>query len=224
MTREEYREYLNSPEWAAIKAAIRDRDKVCKDCGATSNLAVHHITYEHLKNEMEHLDDLILVCRTCHDFRHGFKASEYGKCFVNRDKGAEHVATISKAVAQNKTLSYSARGVLLYLLSNRHDWAFSQVTVLRNGPDGKCRVNAIFRELEQAGYLVAREGKDGKKIVMQSGIWRCYEKPVPESLRSNRTKWKSAKPRHVRPQPMSAKQIAYIDSDIASLVEDEYVD
>ena len=46
----------------------------CEECGKASArgwvLQVHHLTYAHLGNEIEHLDDLKLLCVPCHSFEH----------------------------------------------------------------------------------------------------------------------------------------------------------
>lgn len=45
---------------------VIERDKVCQHCGGIEKLEVHHKTYENIYNELEHLDDLILLCSKCH--------------------------------------------------------------------------------------------------------------------------------------------------------------
>lgn len=38
---------------------------------ADTVLDLHHKTYEHHGDELEHLDDLEFLCRDCHAYRHG---------------------------------------------------------------------------------------------------------------------------------------------------------
>jgi len=66
----DYEPYITSPEWKARARQIRKRDGyACQDCGATDKpLDVHHLTYERLGNELD--EDLITLCRECHDARH----------------------------------------------------------------------------------------------------------------------------------------------------------
>jgi len=63
------RQYLNSIEWEALKLLrlIIAKDQ-CECCGATSQLELHHITYERLT--CEDIDDLRVVCRSCHQNIH----------------------------------------------------------------------------------------------------------------------------------------------------------
>lgn len=63
-----YQKYLQSPEWAAKRRQILDRDKhKCQTClsGREVRLEVHHKSYEHLGNEP--LEELITLCNICHD-------------------------------------------------------------------------------------------------------------------------------------------------------------
>lgn len=67
-----YSDFLKTPYWQAVSAKIRSRDKYkCSLCGATNNLCVHHKSYEHHGNEAEWLEDLTLLCDSCHTKFHG---------------------------------------------------------------------------------------------------------------------------------------------------------
>ena len=53
--------------WQAIRLLVLRRDdNQCQNCGALSNLCVHHLSYTHQGNELEHLEDLTTLCRSCH--------------------------------------------------------------------------------------------------------------------------------------------------------------
>lgn len=72
-------EYIrSSPIWNQKRKERLKIDRyTCYDCGAATNLEVHHITYKRLyKEEME---DLVSLCRSCHDAIHkkyGYKYSD----------------------------------------------------------------------------------------------------------------------------------------------------
>jgi 5-methylcytosine-specific restriction endonuclease McrA len=68
-----YHAYLQSPEWKSLVSKIKSRDRVCQLTGATTNLEVHHITYDRLGNE--DLSDLILLSRSAHQFVHDYYGS-----------------------------------------------------------------------------------------------------------------------------------------------------
>ena len=60
--------YLQSQQWRDKRHLVIQRDGNCKLCKATTNLEVHHLSYKHLAQEP--LDELITLCRTCHQSRH----------------------------------------------------------------------------------------------------------------------------------------------------------
>lgn len=65
--------YLASPKWKALRQQVIQRDKVCQLSGTTTNLEVHHITYDNLGNE--YLEDLVLLSRKAHQFTHDYYGS-----------------------------------------------------------------------------------------------------------------------------------------------------
>jgi 5-methylcytosine-specific restriction endonuclease McrA len=63
-----YREYLQSDEWIEKRDRILKRDKYqCQKCHAPAR-DVHHLTYARVRRERD--EDLISVCRNCHQFEH----------------------------------------------------------------------------------------------------------------------------------------------------------
>lgn len=67
-----YNEYLKTPHWELARSAVLKRDENrCADCGKSKEerpLEVHHITY--IRRGKENLDDLMTLCRDCHQERH----------------------------------------------------------------------------------------------------------------------------------------------------------
>lgn len=57
--------YLRTPEWRSRRQAVlyRARGK-CEGCGIADATQVHHLTYEHWKNEF--LWELVAICDGCH--------------------------------------------------------------------------------------------------------------------------------------------------------------
>lgn len=65
----EYTAHLRSPEWARLRdRALAHADWRCQLCNRPDDLDAHHRTYERLGHE--HLEDLTVLCRTCHDRHH----------------------------------------------------------------------------------------------------------------------------------------------------------
>lgn len=64
-----YALYLKSPEWTAIRAAVRARSGGwCEQCRWRRAREVHHETYHNVY--AERLDDLKHLCRACHESEH----------------------------------------------------------------------------------------------------------------------------------------------------------
>jgi hypothetical protein len=70
--RERYHEYINTSEWKAKSAFIKQyKGNTCQRCGITkcgSDLRAHHKTYDRLGFEL--LDDLECLCIPCHEKHH----------------------------------------------------------------------------------------------------------------------------------------------------------
>ena len=61
--------YLQSDEWKALRQLVLERDNhQCVVSGATTQLEVHHITYERLG--AERLSDLVVLSRPVHQHLH----------------------------------------------------------------------------------------------------------------------------------------------------------
>jgi hypothetical protein len=67
-----YHEFLETPYWRTLGRYLRllhgDR---CDRCGHTSDLQVHHHNYDHVGAEYRHLQDLAVLCDSCHGTVHG---------------------------------------------------------------------------------------------------------------------------------------------------------
>ncbi len=73
-----YLDYLQTPEWAAKRQQILDRDgHRCRVCNSTEQLNVHHRTYE--RRGDEDLDDLTTLCQPCHEYFHSREKQESQK-------------------------------------------------------------------------------------------------------------------------------------------------
>lgn len=69
-----YREYLNSEHWFDLrdrKIAQMGGEK-CEVCGSLSRICCHHLRYKNVYDV--ELEDLQLLCRSCHEKTHGIKS------------------------------------------------------------------------------------------------------------------------------------------------------
>lgn len=88
-----------------------------------------------------------------------------------------------RATAQDRRLSFAARGVLAYLFSRPSDWTLRDEDLLDQVADvgkkfGQEALASVLKELKNNGYLVRRkkQGKDGK-IAWDAEI---YETPIQD--------------------------------------------
>ena len=66
-----YSEYLKTKEWQQTRRrALKSAGYKCQLCGTDNvELHVHHKTYDNIGEEKP--DDLIVLCKACHEKQHG---------------------------------------------------------------------------------------------------------------------------------------------------------
>ena len=69
--KENYAKFLKSDYWIEVRDKVIERDdNTCQKCGSKTNLHVHHKTYKnHFKKHLN-LQDLITLCKKCHEKEH----------------------------------------------------------------------------------------------------------------------------------------------------------
>lgn len=69
----EYLRYLKSPQWAAIRRAVKLRaGHRCERCNRGGcELNVHHLDYSFIFREHLAMHTLVCLCRQCHALAHG---------------------------------------------------------------------------------------------------------------------------------------------------------
>ncbi len=66
-----YQKFLESEYWSVIRAVAVSRcHGKCQLCSSRGLLHTHHKTYENRGREYAHMDDLICLCRACHQKFH----------------------------------------------------------------------------------------------------------------------------------------------------------
>lgn len=84
---------------------------------------------------------------------------------------------VSRDTAQDKRLSWEARGILLYLLSKPDDWELQPLDLAQG-----CGINKVYKllkELDRAGYIQKSVERDDKKRFIRF-IYTVYERPFNE--------------------------------------------
>lgn len=74
-----YKDYLQTDYWKTVRGFVLERDgHRCRLCGRVREegviLHIHHSTYEHRGDEMNHPDDLITLCEDCHKNYHKLRS------------------------------------------------------------------------------------------------------------------------------------------------------
>lgn len=82
---------------------------------------------------------------------------------------------ITNQALRDRSLSFRARGVLGYVLSNVEGWETNAEAISRMGTEGRDAIRTALNELEAAGYLsrTVSRGTDGRWIT----DWVMYETP-----------------------------------------------
>lgn len=69
--KENYDIFLKSAYWKCVRRIkIEESGGKCQICGSRKKLNVHHNSYAHHYQEHKHLEDLVVLCRNCHEKFH----------------------------------------------------------------------------------------------------------------------------------------------------------
>jgi len=83
----EYLEYLQSEEWFAIRdKAFEFHGRICLDCSTKRNLQIHHLRYPRVFGQEDIEKDLCVLCKKCHDKRHGFELHSFEDEYIDAGK------------------------------------------------------------------------------------------------------------------------------------------
>lgn len=93
---------------------------------------------------------------------------------ANLDSG---YTVIPNATAQDKNLSFEARGMLSLLLSLPVDWSVNKSWLMKQSNAGRDKVQSIINELVEFGYMSKTQPKD-QKGKFTSNDYFVYPSPV----------------------------------------------
>ena len=114
-----YRAYIETSDlWREKREARLDIDKhKCVVCGRPFDLQVHHLTYERIYNECP-LDDLVTLCRSCHQRAEAAKETDFAeemefslKKIQCRNNQAYIYSMVDRFIEENKHNDLSNVGV-----------------------------------------------------------------------------------------------------------------
>lgn len=88
-----YREYLQSDSWKALRKEARERSgNRCEFCGGSPD-NVHHVQYPKGGYQNDTLENLIVVCESCHMKSHGIRGKKMTKALTVDFSGDSFCAT-----------------------------------------------------------------------------------------------------------------------------------
>lgn len=98
-----------------------------------------------------------------------------GPVFIHKHRRYEGVF-VPRETAQNRNLSFGARGLLTFLLSLPADWEVNEKHLIGESPAGRDGVRSLVRELEAHGHLERRQIRgDGGRVVRSD--WHVFDVP-----------------------------------------------
>lgn len=72
----QYKRYLRTVYWGVIRGKMLSTHTFCGNCRSRTSLQINHLTYAHRGEEYNFLDDLEVLCGSCHQGRHGLATIE----------------------------------------------------------------------------------------------------------------------------------------------------
>lgn len=93
------------PDWEERRMAVHARDRVCKECGSSGNLHVHHVTPLG-RGGNNKSGNLVLLCEACHQKAHGGRSFEDKSQNVST-RFADRVKTMRDAIASGKDVEFT---------------------------------------------------------------------------------------------------------------------
>lgn len=108
-------QYYSSKYWKYVQATVFTRDSFsCCICGQSwpksVELHCHHKTYEHFKNELDHLEDLETLCVYCHNGMHPHR--DFEQVYKEEDLRCMRISLMARLLKVDKNLADEVHALL----------------------------------------------------------------------------------------------------------------
>lgn len=103
---------------------------------------------------------------------------------IIRTAKQRNYSVIDNTILRDPNLSFKARGVAAYLLSQPDDWQINERHLANQSPDGETAIRSGLKELEKAGYLHRRKGQDEQGRFRWEAV--LHEHPCVENPRMDK--------------------------------------
>lgn len=148
-----YYDYLKSPEWISVSTLVKKRAGYkCQVCNSPHDLQAHHRTYENRGNEINHLDDLICLCRRCHNIFHGTNQPEPAA------KEAESIKLIDPIIPDGEHIELT-RELILALRTPKNGFTSASLKLI-----------GVVKENMQSGWVKRIVGKRISRLAYQEAL------------------------------------------------------
>ena len=100
---------------------------------------------------------------------------------VRSRRPSTHFTVLSNDIIRDRRLSWRARGILIYLLSQPDNWKTTAAHLTAVGQEGRDAVRIALGELETVGYLIRQKHQD------ERGRWSTatYVYDCPQNSQGN---------------------------------------
>ncbi len=103
---------------------------------------------------------------------------------VHTTNELRNAVIVPNATAQDSNLSWAARGLLLFMLSQPIDWQFHENDLVNRSPMGRDHLRSVVRELEAAGYLWRSQARKASGV-MGGPAWHVWATPQSQKTLAN---------------------------------------
>ena len=76
-------------------------------------------------------------------------------------KKKENFTTIHNNLILDESISWKAKGILIYMLSKPVGWKYKSSEIAKNATDGRDSVRNGLKELVENGYISRQKNSDG---------------------------------------------------------------
>lgn len=159
-SKDRYAEYLKTDYWKEVTSAVKKRAGwKCQVCNSPHDLQAHHRTYDNRGNELDHLDDLICMCRRCHGVFHGQIEPERPKSKKKAGNGRPNVSVLDQMPPNSGPIVMTKE----LLDRTRANGSFTNATIRAYGLSAPLKSGwakgLIGKEVSRRTYMEALIGK-----------------------------------------------------------------
>lgn len=225
MTKEEYKDLLNSDYWKGYSySLIKERNFTCEDCGRTfynerNKLQVHHLLYRDVNPWSYKPEELVVLCEECHKKRHGIEDDTIKETDANESSKYQSDSENTRSQEEDytdkkKNYYYPNRNKYSYRTSSKN-YSFSY-SYRKRKPNKIIRylIGAIIVSVLILGILQHANKKTVAEEDQQENI-------VKEKSKSKKTRHKKGKKKKEKSTEDKSEVVNLEKDDFVEIEQDE---